>query len=68
MLFFPLHLPDVQILNTALTPLFEAQQVPILALIIRGNLFFKYINPELLWFIALTKFFMSLILMCIAGK
>ena len=48
MLFFPLHLPDVQILNTALTPLFEAQQVPILALIIRGSLFFKYINPELL--------------------
>jgi len=47
MLPFPLHLANVQILNPVLTLLFEAQKIPLLALIIRGNLFFKYINPVL---------------------
>jgi hypothetical protein len=51
-----------------LTLLFEGQKVPFLALIIQGNLFFKYINPVLFWFIALKRFFMSPSLMWKAGK
>ena len=41
MLPFPLHLTDIQIVIPVLTPLFEAQQVPLLALIMQRKLFFE---------------------------